>query len=64
MTTEADTRITLGPYRTKIHQEELIELLDLWEFAPGIKEKIIGLVHERAAELKRVGRIVTTQPAN
>jgi 8-amino-3,8-dideoxy-alpha-D-manno-octulosonate transaminase len=52
MTTEADTKITLGPYRTKIHQEELIELLDLWEFAPGIKEQLVGLIRERAAELK------------
>ncbi len=50
--TETEARITLGPYQTKIHQEELIELLDLWEFAPGIKEEIVGLIHDRADELK------------
>jgi len=52
MTTETDTKIMLGPYATKIHQEELIELLDLWEFAPGLKEQIIGLIRDRADELK------------
>jgi hypothetical protein len=52
MTAETDTKIMLGPYATKIHQEELIELLDLWEFAPGIKEQIIGLIRDRADELK------------
>lgn len=44
-------RISLGPYRTKIHEEELIELIDLWEFAPGIKEKLSVLIQERADEL-------------
>jgi dTDP-4-amino-4,6-dideoxygalactose transaminase len=48
----AETKITLGPYATKIHQEELIELLDLWEFAPGLKEKIAGLIHDQADTLK------------
>lgn len=52
MTIETDTKITLGPYATKIHEEELIELLDLWEFAPGLKEKIVGLIHDQADELK------------
>jgi 8-amino-3,8-dideoxy-alpha-D-manno-octulosonate transaminase len=52
MTAETNTKITLGPYATKIHQEELIELLDLWEFAPGLKEKITGLIHDQADELK------------
>lgn len=52
MTAETNTKITLGPYATKIHEEELIELLDLWEFAPGIKEKIAGLIHGQADALK------------
>ena len=34
----------LGPYTTKIHKEELIELLDLWEYGPGIKEKLEELI--------------------
>lgn len=34
----------LGPYKTKIHKEELIELLDLWEYGPGIKEKLEELI--------------------
>ena len=48
----SDTKIILGPYATKIHQEELIELLDLWQFAPGIREKINELIHTGADELK------------
>jgi 8-amino-3,8-dideoxy-alpha-D-manno-octulosonate transaminase len=52
MTAESMPKIKLGPYRTKIHQEELIELLDLWEFAPGIKEKIVELVRDRPDQLK------------
>ena len=43
---------SLGPYPSKIHKEELLELLDLWEFAPGVKEKIAGLVNESAGQLK------------
>ena len=50
--TKAGTKITLGPYKTKIHQEELLELLDLWEYAPGIKEQITELIRHRADELK------------
>ena len=52
MTTKTDPKITLGPYATKIHQEELIELLDLWEFGPGIKEQIVGLVRDHSDELQ------------
>lgn len=52
MAAETNAKITLGPYATKIHEEELIELLDLWEFGPGIKEKITGLIHDQADELK------------
>ena len=42
----------LGPYTSKIHKEELIELLDLWEFAPGVKRKIVALVEKDARRLK------------
>jgi hypothetical protein len=52
MTTKTDAKIEPGPYATKIHQDELIELLDLWEFGPGIKEQIVGLVQKNAATLK------------
>lgn len=52
MPAKNNTPLTLGPYTTKIHQEELRELLDLWEFAPGVKEKITGLIQEHASELK------------
>lgn len=52
MSNTNNTQIKLGPFRTKIHQEELIELIDLWEFAPGIREKLEALVRERADELK------------
>ena len=52
MTDSKQPPITLGPYQTKIHQEELLELIDLWEFAPGTKEKITTLVRESANDLK------------
>lgn len=52
MIAETNSKISLGPYPTKIHHEELIELLDLWEFAPGIKEQITELIHDRPDELK------------
>lgn len=41
----------LGPYKTKIHKEELIELLDLWEYGPGIKEQLERLI-EHDSHLK------------
>ena len=47
MTTEAERRIKLGPYTTKIHQEELIELLDLWEYPPGVKEMLAEIIREQ-----------------
>lgn len=52
MTDTEHPPLRLGPYQTKIHQEELLELLDLWEFAPGAKEKITALVQEGADQLK------------
>lgn len=44
--------VRLGPYTSKIHQEELVELLDLWEFAPGVKEDITSLIRNSAAQLR------------
>jgi len=52
MAMKTKTKITLGPYTTKIHQEELIELLDLWEFAPGIKQRIVSLIQDNADALR------------
>lgn len=52
MITLNDNKIALGPYPTKIHKEELLELLDLWEFAPGVREQIGALVETHAARLK------------
>ena len=34
----------LGPYPTKIGAEELLEVLDLWEFTPEIKRQIAELI--------------------
>ena len=34
----------LGPYPTKIGAEELLEVLDLWEFTPDIKRQIAELI--------------------
>jgi len=43
---------SLGPYRSKIHTKELIELLDLWEFPAGVREKIERLVEKNADAIK------------
>jgi len=53
MTAQAATKIKLGPYTSKIHKEELLELLDLWEYAPGVKEKIAALIEADVDQLKR-----------
>ncbi len=34
----------LGPYPTKLGREELWELIDLWEFSPGNKERIKAIL--------------------
>lgn len=34
----------LGPYPTKLGAEELLELINLWEFEPGVKQKLADLV--------------------
>ena len=47
MPASARPKITLRPYPTKIHKEELIELLDLREFAPGINEQITVVVEQQ-----------------
>lgn len=52
MTAEASTKIKLGSYPSKIHKEELLELLDLWEFAPGVKEKVGALIEANADQIK------------
>jgi dTDP-4-amino-4,6-dideoxygalactose transaminase len=52
LVTPTSTKISLGPCATKIHKDELIELLDLWEFGPGVKEQIVGLVQKNASTLK------------
>ena len=48
MTVATDKKISLGPYTSKIHKEELLELLDLWEFGPDVKEKIRALIDAQA----------------
>jgi dTDP-4-amino-4,6-dideoxygalactose transaminase len=35
----------LGPYPTKIGREELLELLDLWQFSPETKQRITELIN-------------------
>lgn len=34
----------LGPFPTKIGSQELVEIVDMWEFSDGNKEKIIELI--------------------
>jgi dTDP-4-amino-4,6-dideoxygalactose transaminase len=35
----------LGPYPSKIGKEELLEVLDLWQFSPETEKQITALVH-------------------
>ncbi|MEN6450271.1 MAG: DegT/DnrJ/EryC1/StrS family aminotransferase [Thermoguttaceae bacterium] len=35
----------LGPYPPKIGEDELLELLDLWQFAPETQKQIAALIH-------------------
>jgi len=42
----------LGPYTSKIHKEELLEVLDLWKFPPGVKKKMTALVEKSADRLE------------
>ncbi|MFH1023842.1 MAG: DegT/DnrJ/EryC1/StrS family aminotransferase [Planctomycetota bacterium] len=50
--TDAPAPLRLGPYTSKIHKEELKEVIDLWQFAPGIKEKMAALIEKSAGQLK------------
>ena len=38
----------LGPFTSKIHTEELIELLDLWQYPPGVQAQLTKLVQANA----------------
>ena len=38
----------LGPYTSKIHTEELIELLDLWQYPVGVQAKLTKLINANA----------------
>ena len=50
MTTKLETKLAseggpkavtkLGPFPSKLGREELWELIDLWEFSPGNKERL------------------------
>ncbi|MBI3987650.1 MAG: DegT/DnrJ/EryC1/StrS family aminotransferase [Lentisphaerae bacterium] len=42
----------LGPYTSKIHTEELMELLDLWEYPAGVKRELGRVVARHAAGIK------------
>lgn len=38
----------LGPFTSKIHTEELIEVLDLWQYPPGVQAKLTKLIKANA----------------
>ncbi|MCG3147438.1 MAG: 8-amino-3,8-dideoxy-alpha-D-manno-octulosonate transaminase [Verrucomicrobiae bacterium] len=38
----------LGPYTSKIHTDELIELLDLWQYPKGVKEQLTKTIRANA----------------
>jgi dTDP-4-amino-4,6-dideoxygalactose transaminase len=42
----------LGPYPTKVHVPELLELLDLWEFKPAVRQRLRQLIQKNAADIK------------
>ena len=41
----------LGPFTSKIHTEELIELLDLWQYPPGVQAQLTKLVQANAKSI-------------
>ena len=43
---------TLGPYTSKIHTAELLELLDLWQFPAGARRQITALVRRNADRIQ------------
>jgi len=42
----------LGPYTSKIHTEELLEVLDLWEYPKSVKEQIAKTIRASAKGIK------------
>lgn len=42
---------SLGPFTSKIHTEELIELLDLWQYPAGLQQKLAGLIRRHAKQI-------------
>ncbi len=42
----------LGPFTSKIHAEELLELLDLWQYPPGLREQLAGLIRRHAQRIR------------
>ena len=54
----------LGPYPTKIGAEELVELLDLWQFTPETKRQITELVTaDRALQWPHLFRYYNPRPS-
>jgi 8-amino-3,8-dideoxy-alpha-D-manno-octulosonate transaminase len=43
---KTEPALSLGPYPTKIGAEELLELIDLWEFTPETRARLQSLVEE------------------
>ncbi|MDI6774608.1 MAG: DegT/DnrJ/EryC1/StrS family aminotransferase [Verrucomicrobiota bacterium] len=41
----------LGPYTSKIHKEELEEVLDLWEYPAGVKNKLVAIIEKNAGRI-------------
>ena len=48
----------LGPYPSKIHTEELIELLDLWQYPVGVQAKLTKLINANAKGISNLLDIV------
>ena len=53
----------LGPYPTKLGAEELWGLIDLWDFAPGVKEKIQALVFSESVAGPHLFRYYNPKPS-
>ncbi|MBU4285456.1 MAG: hypothetical protein KKD76_01000, partial [Verrucomicrobia bacterium] len=41
-----------GPYPTKIHVDELLELLDLWEFPAATRKTLATAIRKSAKAIK------------
>ena len=43
---------TLGPYKSKMHTEELLHLMDLWEYPKDVKKQLTGIIKKNSEKIE------------